>query len=214
MRTATFTEHRQKMPADNQDVHQSKMKALQTEQRRKRRSVSDPGRGLVLIHTGNGKGKSSSAFGVIARALGWEHKVAVVQFIKGKWKTGEKQFFAKFPEQLDWLTMGDGFTWDTQDKEQDIAAAEAAFSRSCDIMACGNYDLVVLDEINIALRYEYLTVTEVLAGLKSRSKRTNVILTGRDAPPALCDYADLVSEILAVKHPFEAGIRAKRGIDY
>ncbi|HBF90411.1 cob(I)yrinic acid a,c-diamide adenosyltransferase [Hyphomonas atlantica] len=194
--------------------HTEKMKALQEEQRKKTDAASVPDRGLVLVHTGNGKGKSSSAFGVIARALGWGQKVGVVQFIKGKWITGERQFFSKFPDQLDWHTMGEGFTWDTQDKARDIAAAEAAFARAKDMMASGKYDLVVLDEINIAMRYDYLTVDAVLDGLKARSGQTSVILTGRDAKPALCDYADLVSEMVEIKHPFKAGLKAKRGVDF
>ena len=194
--------------------HTEKMKALQEEQRKKTDAASVPDRGLVLVHTGNGKGKSSSAFGVIARALGWGQKVGVVQFIKGKWITGERQFFNKFPDQLDWHTRGEGFTWDTQDKARDIAAAEAAFARAKDMMASGKYDLVVLDEINIAMRYDYLTVDAVLDGLKARSGQTSVILTGRDAKPALCDYADLVSEMVEIKHPFKAGLKAKRGVDF
>ncbi|MAH92118.1 MAG: cob(I)yrinic acid a,c-diamide adenosyltransferase [Hyphomonas sp.] len=194
--------------------HTEKMKALQEEQRKKTDAASVPDRGLVLVHTGNGKGKSSSAFGVIARALGWDQKVGVVQFIKGKWITGERQFFSKFPDQLDWHTMGEGFTWDTQDKARDIAAAEAAFARAKDMMASGKYDLVVLDEINIAMRYDYLAVDAVLDGLKARSGQTSVILTGRDAKPALCDYADLVSEMVEIKHPFKAGLKAKRGVDF
>ncbi|MAN46667.1 MAG: cob(I)yrinic acid a,c-diamide adenosyltransferase [Alphaproteobacteria bacterium] len=196
------------------ETHSEKMKALQAEQKKKTSEARDPGRGLILVHTGNGKGKSSSAFGVIARALGWGHKVGIVQFIKGKWITGERQFFAKLSDQVDWHTMGEGFTWDTQDKVRDIAAAEAAFQRACDMMASGDYDLVVLDEINIALRYDYLDVQAVLDGLKARSDRTSVILTGRDAKPELCDYADLVSEMTEVKHPFKAGIKAQRGIDF
>ena len=194
--------------------HTEKMKALQEEQRKKTDAASVPDRGLVLVHTGNGKGKSSSAFGVIARALGWDQKVGVVQFIKGKWITGERQFFSKFPDQLDWHTMGEGFTWDTQDKARDITAAEAAFARAKDMMASGKYDLVVLDEINIAMRYDYLAVDAVLDGLKARSGQTSVILTGRDAKPALCDYADLVSEMVEIKHPFKAGLKAKRGVDF
>jgi cob(I)alamin adenosyltransferase len=194
--------------------HTEKMKALQVEQRKKTDAAAVPDRGLVLVHTGNGKGKSSSAFGVIARALGWGHRVGVVQFIKGKWITGERQFFDKFPDQLDWHTMGEGFTWDTQDKARDIAAAEAAFDRAKTMMANGSCDLVVLDEINIAMRYDYLTTDAVLEGLKARDSQTSVILTGRDAKPELCDYADLVSEMVEVKHPFKAGLKAKRGIDF
>lgn len=199
--------------SEDQD-HKAAMKALQAEQKKKTSEAKDPGRGLILVHTGDGKGKSSSAFGVIARALGWGHKVCVVQFIKGKWITGERQFFGKFPDDLTWHTMGEGFTWDTQDKARDIAAAEAAFAKACEAMASGDYDLVVLDEINIALRYDYLDIAGVLAGLKARDARTSVILTGRDAKPELVDYADLVSEMCEVKHPFKAGIKAQRGIDF
>ena len=197
-----------------QDNHTEKMKALQAEQKKKTSEARDPGRGLVLVHTGNGKGKSSSAFGVIIRALGWKQKVGVVQFIKGKWITGEKQFFMTLKDQVDWHTMGDGFTWDTQDRDRDIAAAEAAFARAREMMESGTYNLIVLDEINIALRYDYLDVHAVIDGLKARSDRTSVILTGRDAKPELCNYADLVSEMTEVKHPFKAGIKAQRGIDF
>lgn len=195
-------------------AHSEKMKAMQAEQKKKVSEARDPGRGLVLVHTGNGKGKSSSAFGVVIRALGWKQKIGVVQFIKGKWITGERQFFMKFEDQVDWHTMGEGFTWDTQDRDRDIAAAESAFARACEMMQSGTYDLVVLDEINIALRYDYLDVHAVIDGLKSRSARTSVILTGRDAKPELCDYADLVSEMREIKHPFQAGIKAQRGIDF
>ena len=195
------------------DTHKSEMRKLQAEQKRKTSEASDPGRGLILVHTGDGKGKSSSAFGVIIRALGWDQRVGVVQFIKGKWITGERQFFEKLGT-VDWHTMGEGFTWDTQDRDRDVAAAEAAFSKARDMMASGEYDLIVLDEINIALRYDYLAVERVLDALKSRSDRTSVVLTGRDAKPELCDYADLVSEMREVKHPFKAGIKAQRGLDY
>ena len=196
------------------DRHGAEMKQRQQEHREKQRRTRDPERGLVLVHTGDGKGKSSSAFGVMVRALGWGHRVAVVQFIKGKWKTGERQFFAKLDGAVDWHTMGDGFTWDTQDKAADTEAARRAFARARELLQSGDYDLVVLDEINIALRYDYLAVAEVLAGLEGRHQGTSVILTGRDAPEALCDYADLVSEMREIKHPYKAGIRAQRGIDF
>ncbi|MEM9667418.1 MAG: cob(I)yrinic acid a,c-diamide adenosyltransferase [Pseudomonadota bacterium] len=195
------------------ETHKAKMLELQAEQKRKRAEARDPGRGLVLVHTGDGKGKSSSAFGVIIRALGWGQKVGVVQFIKGKWVTGEKRFFKELGK-VDWHTMGDGFTWDTQDRDRDIAAAEAAFDRGREMMVSGDYDLIVLDEINIALRYDYLEIDTVLEALKARSDRTSVVITGRDAMPELCDYADLVSEMREIKHPFKAGIKAQRGIDF
>ena len=195
------------------DSHKADMQKLQAEQKRKADEATDPDRGLVLVHTGNGKGKSSSAFGVIIRALGWGKSVGVVQFIKGKWITGERQFFDRLGG-VDWHTMGEGFTWDTQDRDRDIAAAEAAFSKACEMMKSGEYDLVVLDEINIAMRYDYLATEAVISGLEDRATRTSVILTGRDAKPDLCDYADLVSEMREVKHPFKAGIKAQRGIDF
>ena len=195
------------------DAHKAEMQKLQAEQKRKTSEATDPGRGLILVHTGNGKGKSSSAFGVIIRALGWGHKVGVVQFIKGKWITGERQFFDKLGS-VDWHTMGEGFTWNTQDKDRDTAAASAAFEKATEMMSSGDYDLIVLDEINIALRYDYLAVETVLEALKARSNRTSVVLTGRDAKPELCEYADLVSEMREVKHPFKAGIKAQRGIDF
>ena len=198
--------------SDAQD-HKEKMQKVQAKHRKKVSEAVDPGRGLVLINTGKGKGKSSAAFGVVIRALGWGQKVAVVQFIKGKWKTGERRFFQD-RDLVTWHTMGEGFTWDTQDRERDIAAATAAFDKACDLMASGDYDLVVLDEINIALRYEYLSVERVLDGLKARSDKTSVFLTGRDAPQALRDYADLVTEMTEEKHPFQSGIKAQRGLDY
>ena len=189
------------------------MKALQAEQQRKVAEARDPDRGLVLVYTGDGKGKSSSAFGVAARALGWGKRVGVVQFIKGKWVSGERQFFKKLGT-VDWYSMGEGFTWDTQDKARDIQAATTAFDKACEMMTSGMYDLIVLDEINIALRYDYLEIDAVLDGLRKRDQKTSVILTGRNAKPDLCDYADLVSEMREVKHPFKAGIKAQRGLDF
>lgn len=198
--------------SDAQD-HKEKMQKVQAKHRKKVSEAVDPDRGLVLVNTGKGKGKSSAAFGVVIRALGWGQKVAVVQFIKGKWKTGERRFFEE-RELVTWHTMGEGFTWDTQDRERDIAAANAAFDKARALMNSGEYDLVVLDEINIALRYEYLTVDQVIDGLNARSDKTSVFLTGRDAPQALRDYADLVTEMTEEKHPFQAGIKAQRGVDF
>ncbi|UWR11514.1 cob(I)yrinic acid a,c-diamide adenosyltransferase [Sulfitobacter mediterraneus] len=193
--------------------HKEKMQKRQAEQRKKVAELQDPEKGLVLVHTGAGKGKTSSAFGVVVRALGWKQRVGVVQFIKGKWKTGERLFFDRL-EEVTWHTMGEGFTWDTQDKDRDIAAAQAAFAKAREMMESGDYDLVVLDEINIAMRYEYISVEDVIAGLDARAKDTGVILTGRDAKPELCAYADLVTEMTEVKHPFKAGIKAQRGVDF
>ncbi len=193
--------------------HKAEMQKIQAKHRAKVAEAQDPGRGLVLVHTGNGKGKSSSAFGVAIRALGWKQTVGVVQFIKGTWITGERQFFKTLP-QVVWHTMGEGFTWDTQDKDRDIAAATAAYEKACEMMASGDFDLLILDEINIALRYDYLDIYTVIDGLKQRHERTSVILTGRDAKPKLMEYADLVSEMGEVKHPYQAGIKAQRGVDF
>ena len=195
------------------ESHKQEMKKLQARQRAKVAEATDPGRGLVLVHTGNGKGKSSSAFGVIVRALGWKQSVAVVQFIKGTWITGERQFFDRLDGVI-WHTMGEGFTWDTQDRDRDIAAAKAAYAKAVELMKSGDFDLVVLDEINIALRYDYLDVADVIAGLEQRHERTSAILTGRDAKPELMEYADLVTEMTEVKHPYQAGIKAQRGVDF
>ena len=197
----------------DQDDHKQKMQERQATQRKKVSELKDPEKGLVLVHTGAGKGKSSSAFGVVVRALGWKQKVGVIQFIKGKWKTGERQFFDRLGE-VTWHTMGEGFTCDTQDKDRDIAAAQAAFAKGAEMMASGDYDLIVMDEINIAMRYDYISVQDVIAGLDTRDPKTGVILTGRDAKPELCEYADLVTEMTEVKHPFKAGIKAQRGVDY
>ena len=198
----------------NTDNHKQKMKQLQAEQRAKVKTKKKAERGLLLVHTGNGKGKSTAAFGTVIRALGWGHRVEIVQYIKGTWKTGEKEFFDKFPDLVDFHVMGDGFTWNTQNKEQDIRSAEAAWQKSCELMTSGSYDLVMLDELNIALRSGYLSTDTVITGLKQRSHRTSVIITGRNAPDALLAEADLVTEMSLVKHPFDAGIQAKRGIDF
>ena len=194
--------------------HKREMKKQQAEHRARVSQAEDPERALVLIHTGDGKGKSTSAFGVMIRALGWGKRVGVVQFIKGKWKTGERQFFEKLPDPVVWHTMGDGFTWDTQNKEQDIKAAEAAFAKAAEMMKSGDFDLLVLDEISIALRYDYLDVQAVINALEDRADHTSVILTGRNAKSELMDYADLVSEMVEIKHPYQSGIKAQRGIDF
>lgn len=201
-------------PADEATGHRERMRTLQSEVRRKRAAASDPGRGLVLVHTGDGKGKSSSAFGVIARGLGWGWRVAVVQFIKGEWKTGERQFFERFPDQVVWRAMGEGFTWDTQDRARDVEVASGALAAAREMLSSGDFELVVLDEINVVMSYGYLETGAVLRALQARASSTNVILTGRGAGDEVIAYADLVTEMREVKHPFTAGIRAQRGIDY
>ena len=171
-------------------------------------------RGLILVYTGHGKGKTTAALGLAFRALGRGMKVAVVQFIKGKWKTGERLFFSRFPDQVRYRVMGEGFTWDTQDRERDIAAAKAAWEESKAMIADPTLDFVLLDEINIALRYDYLDIDEVVAVLKARPNDKHVCLTGRNAKPQLLEIADLVTEMTLVKHPFEQGFKAQRGVEF
>jgi cob(I)alamin adenosyltransferase len=170
--------------------------------------------GLLLVHTGEGKGKTTAGFGMVARALGWGQQVGVVQFIKGKWITGERRFFARFPDQLRLEIMGEGFTWDTQDRMRDIAAAEAAWAKSLEMIADPALDFVLLDELNVALRYEYLDIAKVVAALKERPRDKHVCITGRDAKPELLEIAELVTEMRMIKHPFQQGIKAQRGVDF
>lgn len=169
-------------------------------------------RGVVLVNTGNGKGKSSAAFGMIARALGHDMQVGVVQFIKGSFSTGEETFFRRFPE-VEYHVMGDGFTWETQDKQRDIASARAAWRVACDMLNNPDIALVVLDEINIALKLHYLEIGQVLEALRNRPAMQHVVLTGRAAPDALIEFADTVTEMRTVKHAFSAGIQAQKGIE-
>lgn len=169
-------------------------------------------RGIVLVHTGNGKGKSSSAFGMVARALGHNMRVGVVQFIKGGASTGEETFFRRFPE-VEFHVMGEGFTWETQDKQRDIAKAQAAWAVACGMLRNPDIALVVLDEINIALKLHYLEVEPVLEALRNRPPMQHVVLTGRAAPDALIAFADTVTEMRPIKHAFEAGIQAQKGIE-
>ena len=169
-------------------------------------------RGVVLVYTGNGKGKSTAAFGMIARALGYRMRVGVVQFIKGSASTGEETFFRRFPE-VEYHVMGEGFTWETQDKQRDIASAQAAWQVACAMLRNPDLALVVLDEINIALKLHYLETGQVLEALRSRPPMQHVVLTGRAAPDALIEYADTVTEMRPLKHAFDAGIAAQPGVE-
>jgi cob(I)alamin adenosyltransferase len=198
---------------DRNEKHAQAMHALKAE-RDAMMAQKREGHGLLMVHTGDGKGKSTAAFGMLVRALGWGFKVGVVQYIKGKWITGERQFLTRFPDQVRYAVMGEGFTWDVADRERDIAAARAAWAKSLEMIADPELSLVVLDELNIALRYEYLDADEVVAGLQARPAEKHVCVTGRNAPPQLLAAADLVTEFHAVRHPFEAGFKAQRGIDF
>ena len=169
-------------------------------------------RGVLLVLTGNGKGKSSSAFGMVARALGHGMRVGVVQFIKGRHATGEELFFRRLPE-VTYHVMGEGFTWETQDRERDVRAAEAAWAVAAALLRAAEVALVVLDELNIALRYRYLPLVDVMAALRARPAHQHVVITGRGAPGELIELADTVTDMRAVKHAFEAGVRAQRGVE-
>jgi len=169
--------------------------------------------GLILVHTGNGKGKSSSAFGMVARALGHGMKVGVVQFIKGAMPTGEELFFRRFPEDVRFHAMGEGYTWNTQDRERDVAKAQAAWALAREMLADESLGLLVFDEINIALKYRYLDVQQVIADLHQRPPMQHVVLTGRAAPPELIEVAHTVTEMGLVKHAFKQGFRAQAGIE-
>ena len=170
--------------------------------------------GLLLVHTGNGKGKSSSAFGMVARALGHGIKVGVVQFIKGAASTGEEAFFRRFLDEVHYHVMGEGFTWETQDRQRDIAKAREAWAVAAELLADPEIGLVVLDELNIALKYGYLELAPVLADIESRPLQQHVVVTGRGAPPGLVEAADTVTEMALVKHAFKAGVKAQKGVEF
>lgn len=175
-------------------------------------SRADEDRGVVVINTGNGKGKSSSGFGMVARALGHGMRVAVVQFIKGSDSTGEERFFRQF-EGVEYHVMGEGFTWETQDRERDIAAAQEAWQKACEFLNDETFEVVMLDELNIALKLKYLAVEDVVAQLAKRPHMQHVVITGRAAPQALIDVADTVTEMREVKHAYKSGVRAQKGIE-
>ena len=171
-------------------------------------------RGVLLVLTGNGKGKSSSGFGMLARALGHGMRCGVVQFIKGRQTTGEEAFFRRFPDEVSFHVMGEGFTWETQDRQRDIAAAEAVWQVAQELLADPAVDFVLLDELNIALKHGYLDVEKVVADLKARPPLQHAIVTGRAAKPEMLEAADTVSELGLIKHAFQAGIRAQKGIEW
>jgi len=174
---------------------------------------ADKDKGLLLVITGNGKGKSSSGFGMVARALGHNMRVGIVQFIKGACSTGEETFFRRFPNEVEYHVMGDGFTWDTQNLEQDIASAEAGWEVCKRLLSDPNIDVVLLDELNIVLKMKYLDIDTVIADIANRPNMQHVIITGRGSPEAIIEAADTVSRIDDVKHAFRAGIQAQKGIE-
>ena len=171
-------------------------------------------KGLLIVNTGPGKGKSTAAFGLALRMLGHGRRVGVVQFIKGAWGTGERDAFAAFGDRVVWHTMGEGFTWETQDLRRDIAAAERGWDKACALLADPTLSLVILDELNIALRYDYLDLAAVVATLTARRPDLHVVVTGRNAKPELLAAADLVTEMVQPKHHFAAGVKAQEGIEF
>jgi cob(I)alamin adenosyltransferase len=193
--------------------HNERMKKLQAA-RAKIQARKTEERGLLIVHTGNGKGKSSSAFGMAIRSLGWGMKVGIIQYVKGNWETGEKNFFTANPDLLTYEVMGEGFTWDTQDRARDIAAARAAWERSKALILDPEYDFIILDELNIVLRNDTLPIDEIVDFLKSRPIEKHICITGRGAKPELIDIADLVTDFTEVKHPYKAGFKAQKGVEF
>jgi cob(I)alamin adenosyltransferase len=171
-------------------------------------------KGLLIVHTGTGKGKSTAAFGLALRVLGRGGRVGVVQFIKGAWHTAERDALARFGDQISWHTMGEGFTWETQDRARDVAAAQRAWAKARQLLADPSFALVILDELNIALRYDYLDLVDVLSALTTRRPDLHVVVTGRNAKPELVAAADLVTEMTLLKHHFAAGVKAQPGIEF
>ncbi|MGB3644995.1 MAG: cob(I)yrinic acid a,c-diamide adenosyltransferase [Mesorhizobium sp.] len=193
--------------------HKAKMEKRKAHQQAKLRDKTVE-KGLLIVNTGPGKGKSTAAFGLAVRMLGYGRRVGIVQFIKGAWHTGEKDALARFSDLVEWHSMGEGFTWETQDKARDILAAGRAWEKALELMADPTIALVVLDELNIALRYDYLDIDAVVSALSDRRPDLHVVVTGRNAKAQLTDAADLVTEMTLVKHHFAAGVKAQQGIEF
>ncbi|TVS02993.1 MAG: cob(I)yrinic acid a,c-diamide adenosyltransferase [Cyanobium sp. PLM2.Bin73] len=201
-------------PEHDQEAYRKRM-ARRREVQQQRVEERNLEKGLVLVFTGNGKGKTTAALGLVLRSLGHGERVAVVQFIKGGWQPGEAKALELFGDALAWHALGEGFTWETQDRERDRALVQSAWERSCAYLADPGRHLVVLDEVNVALKLGYLAVEQVLEGLALRPPLTHVALTGRGAPAALLERADLVTEMTLVRHPFrEQGVKAQHGIEF
>jgi len=204
-------------PTDLDERHKEKMVRLKHAfETRKARATQE--KGLLIVNTGNGKGKTTAALGLVFRALGQGMRVGIVQFIKGAIPTGEAAFVVRLGEQLglpvEMHTLGEGFTWDTQDRQRDIATARAGWQKAVELLRDPSVDLVVLDELNVVLRYDYLPLAEVLDEVRNRREMLHVVITGRNAKPELVELADLVTEMNLVKHPYRSGIKAQRGIEF
>ena len=200
---------------------EAELDARHAEKMRKKKAARDKiiatktiERGLLIVHTGKGKGKSTAAWGLLLRALGRGLSCGVVQFGKGAWQTGERAALERFGDRVEWHTLGEGFTWETQDRARDVAAAERAWAKARELMANPAIRLVVLDELNITLRYDHLPIDDVVSVLKARRADQHVVVTGRNAKPELIEAADLVTEMTLVKHHFAAGVKAQEGIEF
>ena len=200
--------------ADDLNKRADEKSAKRKEARDKMMAAKTIEKGLLIVHTGKGKGKSTAAFGMVMRCIGHGMKVGVIQFIKGKWDTGERGVLEKFPELCTIKALGEGFTWETQDRARDVAHARAAWEEGKKMMADPGIKLVLLDELNIALRYDYLPIEEIVETLQARRPDLHVIVTGRNAKDELIAIADLVTEMELVKHPFRDGVKAQKGIEF
>ena len=203
MTTANDDDARHKAKMANRKAAQDKEVAAKTIEK-----------GLLIVHTGKGKGKSTAAFGLMMRALGRGFRCAVVQFGKGAWQSGERTAVERFGDQVEWYTLGEGFTWETQDRARDVEAAERAWAKTAELMANPAIRLIVLDELNIALRYDHLDLAKVVAALQARRRDLHIVVTGRNAKPEMIEAADLVTEMMPVKHHFAAGVKAQEGIEF
>jgi cob(I)alamin adenosyltransferase len=204
-------------PSDHNAAHKERMQAREDQQDREVREKRIK-RGVIVVNTGDGKGKSTAAFGVAIRAAGHGQRVGLVQFIKGNWQTGEQNAIKRFPE-ITHVVAGDGFTWVTQDRDKDVASARAGWQRAQQMLEASRgeepaFDLLILDELNAAISYDYLPGAEIIAALADKPAALSIVVTGRDASPALIEIADTVTDMRAVKHAFEAGIKARRGIEF
>lgn len=200
---------------------EAELDARHAEKMRKKKAARDKilatkteERGLLIVHTGKGKGKSTAAMGMAMRCVGHGMRVAIVQFVKGVWETGERDVLAKFPDQVTIRAMGEGFSWETQDRQRDLAAARQAWDAAKELMADPSYKMVILDELNIVLRYDNLPLDEVVETLRNKPRDLHVVVTGRNAKEALIEAADLVTEMEMIKHPFRAGVKAQAGIEF
>ncbi len=201
-------------PSNEDDARWAEKKRKQKAARDRMLANKTREKGLLMVHTGKGKGKTTAAMGLAMRAIGNGMKVGIVQFVKGKWETGERQVLEAFPDQVEIRVMGEGFSWDSQDRQRDIAAANAAWEMAKEMIADTQFGLVVLDELNIPLRYDHLDINEVVAGLKAKPERLHVLVTGRNAKDELIEAADMVTDMKMVKHHFRDDVKAQKGIEF